>query len=252
MAERNEDAPPPRADLDDLFAIVDRLPFLGTLKKELTQLRELLYDRRTPRLLVIGARGSGRTSLANSLLALPAMPLGESAAAPHDAWIRIDATGRHLDWLEVDSEPIEGTRLVTLRRALDESAPDLALLVIRADAPDDDAARAKAALATIHGVLDDAKVARPKVLGVVTHVDRIAKPDTGEGKVRFTTEDLARIDQATQALKNALEQGATERARRPVPVVGGGELGPPDAPLRWNVAEVAHAIHDELPEATKV
>ncbi len=98
---RDDDAPPipPPGELDDFFRIIDRLPFLGSLKKDLTQLRELLYDRRTPRLLAIGARSSGRTSLANTLLRLPALPLGEHPSAPADTWIRIDAGGRHLDWM---------------------------------------------------------------------------------------------------------------------------------------------------------
>lgn len=257
MPRRTDDdhppAPPPPGELDDLFAIVDRLPFLGALKKDLTQLRQLLYDRRTPRVLAIGAAGSGRTSLANSLLRLPALPLGEHPAAPADAWIRIDAGGRHLDWLEVASGPLEGGRRATVRRALDESVPDVVVVVVRADAPETEGASARETLGEIHAMLADQKLARPPTVGVVTHVDRVAKPEaTEEGGARFATEDLARLDAATLALKKQLESGGGEKLKRPVPVLAGGELGGPERPLRWNVEEAAAAIHGALPDEASV
>ncbi len=255
MADPNDDptAPPP-GELDDLFRIVDRLPFLGSLKRDLAQLRRLLYDRRTPRVLVIGARSSGRTSLANALLRLPAIPLGESDAARADAWIRIDASGRHLDWIEVESGLLDDERLAAVRRAVDESAPDLVLVVVRADAVADDAARAIETLTQIQALSDDGKTARAKVLGVVSQVDRIAQPEASEtGTLRFRTEDLGKIDAATLALKNLLEVGRKEKLRRPVPVLAGGESAPDGSPaLRWNVEEVADAVHEALPDEAKV
>ncbi|AKF09995.1 YcjF family protein [Sandaracinus amylolyticus] len=263
MTRRSDDdhppSPPPHhGELDDLFAIVDRLPFFGSLKKDLTHLRKLLYDRRTPRVLAVGARGSGRTSLANSLLRLPALPLGEHAASPPDAWIRIDAGGRHLDWLEVASGPLEGGRLAMVRRALDESVPDVIVVAARADAPETEGAAARETLAQIHTMLaesktiGDAKAARPATIGVITHVDRVTEPEAAESGVRFATEDLARLDAATLALKKQLEAGTTTKITRPIPVLAGGELGGPDQPVRWNVEEVAAAIHDALADEAKV
>lgn len=252
----DDDAPPvpPPGELDDFFRIIDRLPFLGSLKKDLTQLRELLYDRRTPRVLAIGARASGRTSLANTLLRLPALPLGEHPAAPSDTWIRIDAGGRHLDWMELESGPIEGERAAMVRRAIDETPPDVILVVARAASPEAEGAKANQTLAAVNAMLDDARATRPKTIGVVTQVDAITKPEASEeaGSVRFATDDLARIDAATQTLKNVLEKATKGRIRRPVPVLAGGVLGGPSAPLRWNVEEVADAIHDALPAQTRV
>lgn len=259
MADHRDDDDPPKApptgELEDFFRIIDRLPFLGSLKRDLTQLRELLYDRRTPRVLVIGARASGRTSVANALLRLPALPLGEHVAAPADTWIRIDAGGRHLDWLELESGPIDGARAVMVRRAIDETAPDVILVVARADAPDEEGRRAKDALTSVQAMLDDARKKSTQTLGVITHVDRIAKPEATEqqgGGVRFATEDFAKIDAATQTLKDVLEGAGGARAKRPVPVLAGGDLGAPIAPLRWNVSELADAILESLPGEAKV
>ena len=257
MAGPRDETPPP-SELDDVFKIVDRLPFLGSLKRDLTHLRRLLYDRRTPRVLVIGARESGRTSLANALLKMPAIPLGPSEAAPADQWIRVEASGRHLDWLEVESGTLDDGRLATVRRALDESAPDLVLVVARADRVDQDGAAAQQTLAQIRALLDDAGGrAKPPVLGVVTRVDAIAAPEaTEQGGARFRTEDLGKIDAATLTLKTLLESGSPEKLRRPVPVLANGTAsdgGPGSAPpLRWNVSEVAEAMHEALPDEVKV
>lgn len=253
MAGPRDETPPP-SELDDVFKIVDRLPFLGSLKRDLTQLRELLYDRRTARVLAIGANESGRTSLANALLKMPAIPLGPSEAAPSDQWIRIDAGGRHLDWLEVESGTLDDARLASVRRAIDESAPDLVLVIARADAIDRDGAAAKETLAQIRALLDDAGTRqKPAVLGVVTRVDAIATPEaTEQGGARFTTEDLGKIDAATLTLKTILEGGSTEKLRRPVPVLAGGSRPDGTPPLRWNVSEVADAMHDALPTQAKV
>lgn len=252
-AEKPPPEPPPAGELDDVFRIVDRLPFLGSLKKDLTHLRRLLYDRRTPRVVAIGARGSGRTSLANALMKMPALPLGEHPAAPRDAWIRIDAGGRHLDWLEVDAGALEGERRVEVRRALDESAPDLILAVARADRVDEEGVAVRAALDAVHALLDETHVARPPLVGVVTQVDRVATPEAGEERsVAFATTELAKVDAATLALKRALESGGAAKIRRPAPVLGGGDLGGPEKPLRWNVEEVADAIAEALPDETKV
>ena len=82
-------------EVDDWIKVVDRLPFVSSVKRDVIALRRLLYDRRAPRVAAIGLEGSGRTSLANALLS--AVAFGEGGAAPGPEagrWIRIDADGR--------------------------------------------------------------------------------------------------------------------------------------------------------------
>lgn len=247
MREDDHDSPdPPRGELSDFFGIIDRLPFIGSLKKDLTELRQLLYDRRTPRVLAVGAAGSGRTSVANTLLGLPALPMNEHPAAPASAWIRIDAGGRHLDWLELESGSLDAERRAILRRALDESAPDVIVLVVRADSGDEESQRAAEALGAIRTLLGDARVPRPKTITILTQVDRITTPEAGEAGegVRFSTSDLARIDAATQSLKDKLEGSLKARVDRPVPMF--------TSDRQWNIGEVASAIYSALPRTTQV
>ncbi len=254
-AKDDHDLPnPPSGELGDLFSIIDRLPFVGSLKKDLSDLRQLLYDRRTPRVLAIGAAKSGRTSLANTLLRLPALPMGKHPAAPANAWIRIDAGGRHLDWLEVESGAIEHEQKAIFRRALDESAPDVIVLVVRADASDDESHKAAQSLETIRTMLDDAHIPRPKTICILTQVDRITTPETDESGqgIRFSIEDLARIDAATQSLKDILERDIQQRVQRPIPVLTEGEPNADGTRRQWNIDEVADAMYAALPRATRV
>lgn len=113
--------------LDDLAHVIDRIPFLGTMRSDLSQLRRILADRRAPRVR-IGAPGSGRTTLANELL------LGGGAADP-GRWPAVvgdrpggavgprAGAGAEPDWLELDAGPLEGERLRRLEQALAEARP---------------------------------------------------------------------------------------------------------------------------------
>lgn len=125
-------------DSDDFFRLVERLPFVGSVARELSDLRALLVDRRPARILAVGAREAGKSALANALLgaevlaALPPPPrtdvpdVAATAPAPrdtdapagsvvealahdlalgfpaaHGAWLRVRAEGRQLAWLEL-------------------------------------------------------------------------------------------------------------------------------------------------------
>ena len=39
----------PNDEVEDWVKVLDRLPFVSTIKRDLTALRRLLYDRRAPR-----------------------------------------------------------------------------------------------------------------------------------------------------------------------------------------------------------
>lgn len=236
-------------ELDDLFRIVDRLPFLGSLKRDLEELRGLLYERRSPRVLAIGTGGSGKTSVANAMMRLAALPARSSVAAPADTWVRIDAAGRHFDWMEIASGPLDEGRAHKIQSALDESAPDVVLFVCRAAELAADAALTRGTLARVFTMLDDANTPRPVVLGVLTHVDRIATTEASERGVVFSLGDTQKIDTALAALKKKIEEDAGPKVRLPTAVVSGGSG--PDAP-RWNVEALADAIAEALPAAAKV
>ena len=160
--------------LSELLTLVDRLPFVGSLRRDVMRLRALLYDRRAPRVVAIGAPKSGRTQLANALLGKEALPhAGLDAAARGERWVHINADGARLDWTEIDvgAATASGTGRTELerRRELVEARPDIALLVVRAD---DDAPLAPLveSFERLRTLLGDGGPA-PRVLGVITHAD---------------------------------------------------------------------------------
>ncbi|MFO0685797.1 MAG: hypothetical protein U0234_27310 [Sandaracinus sp.] len=229
--------------MDDFFGVVDRLPYLGSLKRDLEQLRRLLYDRRAARVLVVGAEGSGRTALVNGLFGAASAEI----EAPADRWVRIENAGRHLDWLEVVSGAPSAARLDALSAAIDESTPDVVVYVAQADAASggpkagepEALVQAQAALST----LLDARNLKPRALVVLTKADRLI----AEGaRPPYDAARAGRIDAATAALKKKLDEGGLSLPRA-IPCAA---LAPQEA--RWNLREVADELWARLPEQTHV
>ncbi len=240
--------------LDDLAMVIDRVPFVGSIKTDLMQLRRILIERRAPRILAIGMPGSGRTTLANELLAASALPREEERAhivAPEAQWVHVRAAGRSLDWLELDATEdgaLDKTRADRLERALAEAKPDVIVLCVAApaDLPE------LAALAATHSKVlqrlegeDDSKERgkkdgkAPQTLAVLTHVDRAV----GEVSLK-DSESKPLVDRELAAFRAALE--ASQLALpRPVAVALDGDGS-------FNLEQVADEIYVRLPDAAQV
>lgn len=233
-------------EMDDWLRVLDKLPFVGSVKREISGLRRLLYDRRPPRLAVVGAGRSGRTSLANGLLA--AATFGVDGAAPPPApgaWIRIDADGRRLDWLELPSDAPEA--LVELaRRAFDETVPDLLVGVIEAGTEDREGRALASALRTLRDTLGAAYEASPAILVVLTKVD--ALPPGGD---RPDSEPKRRaMDLAIASLRDALG-GLSLKEDAFVPVCAKPYDREPYDP-RYNLDGLGEAVLAALPDEARL
>ncbi len=106
----------------ELEGIVDKIPFVAGLKRDLSNLRNLVYHRRAPKLVTVAAGGVRGDLLIRGLL-------GEHAPEDDDApldgglagsWLDLSHEERLLRWLPLEA----GQRL----RSLEE--PDLALVLI--------------------------------------------------------------------------------------------------------------------------
>jgi uncharacterized protein (DUF697 family) len=278
-----------RSDPNDFFTLVERLPFVGTVTKELAHLRALLVDRRAPRILAVGAEGAGKTTLVNALLGadvLPALSSGAEPEAPatpsegrergegrdddesqdegvalpaglpvtHGSWVRVRARSRQLAWLELESREASwgGETKRLLDNALDEHVPDLVLVVLRAERIEAELASATRSLERLYHLFETRtrESQPPKLLCVVLGADELCKP-VEFATPPYPTDSLARIERATLLARTQLE-GA-----RVVP--SGVEISraipcacTPEPARRWNLGEVADAILTRLPDATKV
>ncbi len=203
--------------------MLERVPFMGGLKRDAGALRRVVYLRRVPRVVVVGVRSAGKTSLLNTLLGRPALPLDQ--ALSHGAWIGVDAAGAKVDWLELDPLDPEAPR--ALRLALDERAVDVVLFVAdpsQVEAGLGDALEGlKRALATLE--LRE----QPTVLAALTKADRASKAGPGFGDSQRITIDLLRQRLERQLGEAGIKAAdvfavSQEAAAEDEPPFGGREL----------------------------
>lgn len=235
------------SEIDDWMKVVDRLPFVSTIKRDVVALRRLLYDRRAPRVAAVGMRGSGRTSLANALLS--AVTFGEGGAAPPPEpgrWVRIDADGRRLDWIELPAEADHDALLELARAAFDESAPDVLVGVVEATREDRAAAPVHDALEALLAHLGDRHGHKPPVLVLLTKIDVLPPVDAAPP---YPPPKVAAIDHALSVLRKRLaDLGQPNESFLGVCARPLSTEGPP----RWNVDRVGELLVDHLPEAAQI
>ncbi len=232
-------------ELEDWIKVVDRLPFVASVKRDATALRRLLYNRRAPRIVAVGMPGSGRTWLANALLS--AVTFGPGGAAPSPApgsWVRIDADGRRLDWMELPAEVGRDALVEMARRAFDETVPDVVLGVVEAGSEESAAGTLHDALEGLLGHLGDHHGHKPPVLVLLTKVDTLPPQ---EATTPYPPEKLGGIEAALGALRKRLaDLGQPNEAF--LAVAG----RPHEGVARWNVDRVSEELLERLPDQAKM
>ncbi|MEZ4329638.1 MAG: DUF697 domain-containing protein [Polyangiales bacterium] len=232
------------SSLDDILTVLERVPFLGGLRRDAGALRRVLYLRRVPRILAIAPRGAGKTSALNTLLDRPALPL--DAALSHGAWIGVDAAGAKVDWLELD--PIDPQAPSMLRRAFDERAVDVVLFFASPSQVEgglgDVLDATRRALATL-----DARE-RPPFFAALAQADTAAKRGQPFGDAQRMTIDLLRQRLARQLSEAGVAASdvfalSSERADVDEPPYGARELSEAVVAAMPDEAmiEAARALH---------
>src|SRR4051812_1676775 len=90
-----------RAALDELERVLLRIQGLDALVSDVRELRALLFERRPPRVAVVGRRGSGKSSLANALLGADVLPVGAVTDTTSEGkWVELETNGRRMRWLD--------------------------------------------------------------------------------------------------------------------------------------------------------
>lgn len=271
MARRAE-----RDDSSDFFKVIERLPFVGTVSRELAELRGLLLDRRAPRILAIGAPESGKTSIVNALLGaevLPAPidPASEAAAPPeasepaseraasdeapliqHGSWVEVKARGRQLAWLELSTEAASftGEPRRRLDNALEEHAPDVLLAIVRADRVEEELPQLVDTLTRLGDSQRRLEREPPDVLVLLSAVDRLCLP-VEFARPPYPADVLTRvealIDHVADAIAKARALPAGVRLARPLAIAAPGSPS-----LAFQIDELAEAIFERLPDAARV
>jgi uncharacterized protein (DUF697 family) len=224
---------------EDWMKVLDRLPFVSSIKRDLTALRRLLYDRRAPRIAAIGMPASGRTSLVNALLS--ALTFGDGGAAPAPSpghWVHIDADGRRLDWLELPAELSTEELSELARRAFEEHVPDLVIAAVASDAEPEHVDVLRERLASVLAFLADQREKKPPVIALLTKADRLS-----DREPPYAPETMAEIDRKLGELRTRLSSLSIPKE---------SFLGVASDLPRWNVGAVAEEILARLPEAAQL
>ena len=225
LADPDHDGPPDREGWDELMAVLDRVPFVSGLKRDLTSLS---------RLVVLGRPGSGRHRLLGALL-------GDEGEAPEaEGWRELLLRGRRVDWVSIDvTDDDPEPSLRAARAAADARRPDAVLLV----ATPEEVRRGlgvhlevfSRALATLE---EDG--ARPAAFAVMSRADTLiddgvilghADPNVSDARARFARQ-----------LREA--GGPTEEVF--------AVAAPPGRRETFGAAKLAEALVASLPEAARI
>ena len=119
--------------LDQLVRVLDQVPLVSSIKNDLSGLRALLLDRRSPRIAALGLRSSGRSSLLRALI--ERRPIREPLHADHGQWVHLEHEGAKVHWLEIDVD--DAAARVQWKAAIEKEVPDLVFLTFEPNNLDD-------------------------------------------------------------------------------------------------------------------
>jgi uncharacterized protein (DUF697 family) len=225
--------------MDELNKILNRLPVISNVRRESSQLRDLLYERRSPRVLAMGPDVEALEAIFQRLVDAERRGAPKRGSAVASAgvrpWSRRPCLGGEVVWLALGTgDPDAPT---AFREAFDRIQPDVVLLA----APAGEVAKGADAIAhavqacyeRLHG-----GEARPRVLPVALLL--------GPSAERKAEDDLE-AERARQALGQAL--GRASLPAEPASIVS---LDPFEPAERAGIEALSGALVELLPGPARV
>lgn len=232
---------------EQLLHILDKVPFVGGLKRDVARVGRLVTGRRLGRLVAVGSPGAGRSQLANAMLGIPVLRTDVEAAA----WTLADADGRRIQWLEIDAEPGASARARGVF-ATAEAVPDILLLVVT---PAEVEAGLGAILEPFAGVLGVAQeraeeegLPAPVAFAVLTQADALP-PETAAPP--FPEDKQQRIALVLQRFDRQIRDAALP-VSQPMAVATFGSADQRLGLAPWGVEPLVERIAQSVPEDAQV
>jgi predicted GTPase len=258
------------SDLKSIFATISELaeraidripePQGRSTKNELLILKELLMDARPPKLMILGRRGAGKSSLINAIFGEPMAAVGSvlsetgrptwySYAGPRGDMKILDTRGLG-DRTRPEAANFQDA-LDEIRSGLVDEWPDAILFLCKAKDVDSHIAQDVANIEAVRAFIAEKHRYEAPVVAVVTQVDeldpkRVEPPYENETKRR-------NIETAVRAIQEALAERGIALARV-VPVSTYAEY---DGARRiydnyWNIEELVDYLVEVLPRSAQV
>lgn len=229
-------------------------PSIGDLFDDL---KKEILDGREPRILLVGRRGSGKSSLINALIGEPKEEVGAVRATTiYNTWKDISTERGSLKLMDTRGFGESGIGDAQLLDALlenigEDTPPDIVLFLVKAKEVDarvsDDAKMLKQLLERIAKTY----YYRPVLIALVTQVDELDPVDV---LPPFEDEEKrANIADAVSALNEYFvdEVGLTAEVVLPISAYMRFRNGEIAADRRWNIDELGTIITEQIPSDAK-
>ncbi|NJO03990.1 MAG: ATP-binding cassette domain-containing protein [Bacteroidia bacterium] len=206
--------------LRELIAIIEQAVALlpdtsqSALKKELSTIRELIMNARAPRLMIVGRRGAGKSSLVNAIFGEKIAEIGSvSAQTAYGHWHRYQSGRGMLNILDTrglgDFNRPAGAQfqnaLDEIKKELSSDYPDVMLFLCKAKDVDSHLGEDFRNIQAIRAYIRNQHSYEVPVMAVVTQVDELDPVDVTQPPYD-DPDKQAHIQKAVTLLKDAFEQ----------------------------------------------
>lgn len=240
-------------------------PLRHQVEQELRELLQLLEDVRAPRFMLIGRRGTGKSSLINAIFNAPVAKIGAvSTQTGASHWYEYQHENKKVEILDTrglqeggrpsEADPATNPE-ASILLAVRQKCPDAVLFLCKAKEVDSAIQESLDIVEHILGQLEQIHDYSPPIVGILTQCDELDPPDI----LKLPTQDQEKNRNIATAME-LLEKHLKSRPKLAdnfvgvVPTVAFVRFQAqngnpdPDRDLRWNIDRLTELLVEELPQ----
>jgi predicted GTPase len=242
---------------------IDRLPNppREKLKAELTKLKEIYMENRPPRLVIVGRRGAGKSSLINAIFMAPVAAVGSiTSETGKSKWheyqgakgsMRIMDTRGLGDRTKPDSAQFE-TAIDEIKPEIEKVCPDALLFLCKAKEVDAHVSEDLKGLGRVRELVHKAHGYELPLIAVVTQVDELDPASCMEPPFEHPKKQ-AHIQDAVSTIQDACKTVGLESIQTiPIAAYAEWEGEKIEYSRFWNIDTLVDYLVDQLPRSAQL